>query len=121
MGLFKKLFGKKEKPVEVIKEVVEEVKVEPAKVDLPKSNVASLVSFAVSYNIPILVGNQNRINLLKDIEPDVECIGFAKNFTKHVTDTEFENGVLIDKTVDPELVEFLKENFPNIKIHDIGL
>lgn len=97
MGLFKRLFGKKE-------------------VKLEKDNETSLVDFSVDYNIPILVGSQERINALKEINTNVDTIGFAKNFTKLVASLDLPNGVIVDNSVDPEMVEYLKTELSHIKI-----
>lgn len=68
----------------------------------------SIVKYSIENNIPVLVGNQEKIDLYKQYSLDIETFGFAKNFTKHVADTEFPNGVLVDETVTSEMVEVLR-------------
>lgn len=76
-----------------------------------------MVKMSVKKNIPILVGSQNHIYLIKQYNENAEVYGFAKNFTKNVVGRRFPNGVLIDESVDPDMVKLLQKQYPNaIKI-----
>lgn len=76
-----------------------------------------LIDRSIKYDIPILVGNQAEIDNIKDRNEDVKVFGYAPNFTKHIYSGSFPNGVLIDESVDNDLVKHLKKAYPNaIKI-----
>lgn len=76
-----------------------------------------LIERSLKFNMPILVGNQEQIDIIKYMNPDVEVIGFAPNFTRSVVGRTFSNGVLIDESVADEMVEHLQKAYPNaIKI-----
>lgn len=70
-----------------------------------------MIDKAIKYDIPIIVGNQQRINAIKRNGNPCEVFGFAKGFTKGVLGQEFPNGILIDESVDPELIPKLKARF----------
>lgn len=106
MNFLKKLFKKKD-----VEDVIVEVKLEKI-----TNNIVSLVEFAVENDIHILVGNQGRIDFIKELSPDAKVFGFAKNYTKNVAQAEHPNGVIIDKSVSEEMVEYLKTELSHIKI-----
>lgn len=106
MGFLKKLF-KKETPFEG-----KLLKVEGSKAD----RVIELSDYAMINKIVVLVGNQEMIDIYKKRYEDIEVYGFAKNFTKHLEKIDAENGVLIDESVETDMVDYLRLSFPNIKI-----
>lgn len=68
-----------------------------------------LIEKSVSENVPILVGNQHTFNELKARNPKVEVYGFAPNFTLHVKNRDFPNGVLVDSSVQRNLLKELSD------------
>lgn len=67
-----------------------------------------LVNYAVANNIPIIISKQSRWDELKYVDINVQLIRLAKNFTIEFRDREFPNGVLIDETVNIEMISWLK-------------
>jgi hypothetical protein len=70
-----------------------------------------MIEKAIKHDIPIIAGNQRQIDTIKRTANVVEIYGFAKNFTKTVEGMRFPNGILIDESVDPELIPKLKARF----------
>jgi hypothetical protein len=70
-----------------------------------------MIERAMKYDIPIIAGSQQQMNLIKRMGNVVEVYGFAPNFTKGVLGNKFPNGVLIDESVKPELIPELKARF----------
>jgi len=66
-----------------------------------------MIEKAIKHNIPIIAGNQQAINHIKRNANAVEVYGLAENFTVHVRDKKFPNGVLIDESVDPKMISWL--------------
>ena len=66
---------------------------------------------AMKLNIPIIVGSQKEIDMVKRFANTVEVYGFARNFTAKVLNQSFPDGVLIDDSVDPELISLLESQF----------
>ena len=75
-----------------------------------------LIERAIKYDIPIIAGNQAEIDYIKRYGNPVSVYGLAPNFTIHMQGHKFPNGVLIDDSVLPEMVEWLMENKPEIRI-----
>jgi hypothetical protein len=73
-----------------------------------------MIEKAIKYDIPILAGTQRHVDLIKRSANVVDVYGFAKNFTIHIKGKTFPNGVLIDESVDPEMLAELRAN--NIRI-----
>ena len=73
-----------------------------------------MIERAIKEDIPIVVGNQMEANLIKRDGNPVEVLRLAKNFTIDFKGKQFPNGVMIDESVDPDMISFLKER--NIKI-----
>lgn len=70
-----------------------------------------MIERAVKHNIPIIAGGQTQIDYIKRMANVVEVYGFAPNFTKGVLGKKFPNGVLVDESVDPELIPELEARF----------
>lgn len=75
---------------------------------------AILINLALENDWVILCGNQTKIDTYKKTDNSVRVAGFAPNFTKHIT--AFTNGVLIDETLSPEMIDTLQMSFPEIPI-----
>jgi hypothetical protein len=113
MSFFKKLFGKKDRQP-TVSEIVEKSEVKP--LEVKSDNPVALAERSVNENIPILAGSQARIDFYKEISPDIEVYGFAKNYTKSVLSTELPNGVIVDRSIDEEMIQVLRDN--NIAIRN---
>jgi hypothetical protein len=74
-----------------------------------------MIEKAIKHDIPILAGSQKHVDLIKRSANVVEVYGLAKNFTIHIRGKQFPNGVLIDESVDPEMIEFVKANNIHIR------
>lgn len=70
-----------------------------------------MIEKSIKYNIPIIAGSQQQMDLIKRNGNPCEVYGFAKNFTKGVLSQQFPNGVIIDESVDPKLIPELKARF----------
>jgi hypothetical protein len=70
-----------------------------------------LIDRAMKLNAPIIVGNQEQLSLIKRSANTVEVCGIAKNYTKEILRYKFPNGVLIDDSVDPEMIPFIRANY----------
>jgi hypothetical protein len=73
-----------------------------------------LVNLSIKNKIPIIVGSQQDWGNLKYMNHNLDLVRLAKNFTFEVKGREFPNGVLVEESVEPEMIEWLKEH--NIKI-----
>ena len=71
-----------------------------------------LIKRAIKHDMTILVGSQRHIDYIKSLNPDVKVLGFAPNFTKHVYNGYFPNGVLLDESVDQEIAMYLWRAYP---------
>lgn len=72
-----------------------------------------LVGYSIENNIPIVISQQKRWSDLKYININVKLYRLAENFTLEVKKAEVKE-VLIDESVDIEMITWLKDN--NIKI-----
>lgn len=66
-----------------------------------------LVSYAVDNNIPIVVGEQKRWSELRKASTDIVILRLAQGFTFEVKNAVLNNGLLIDESVDMEMVRWL--------------
>ena len=73
-----------------------------------------LIKRSMKHNAPIVVGNQNHWNLIKDIEINTQVYRLAENFTIDFKGKSFPNGVLIDESIDKKMIDWIKDN--NIEI-----
>jgi hypothetical protein len=73
-----------------------------------------MIERAIKHDIPIIAGSQRHIDLIKRFGNPVDVYGLAPNFTIHVQGKRFPNGVMIDESVKPEMIDWLKGN--NIRI-----
>lgn len=111
MKFLNNLFKKEKKPVDIF-EGGKIIQVEDMNIG---ERMSTLIDYSLANNLVILAGNQGKIDALKSKSEDVNVIGFAKNFTKHLNNIDLSNGVLIDESVEPEMVEYLTLNF-DVKI-----
>lgn len=74
-----------------------------------------MIDCATKNNLTILCGNQSRIDDYKIRSVNIQVVGFANNFTKHLK--EIELNVLIDESVANNMITTLRNAFPNIKIY----
>jgi hypothetical protein len=70
-----------------------------------------MIERAIKYDIPIIAGSQQQMDLIKRMANTVDVYGFAPNFTRGVLGKQFPNGVLIDESVKPEMIPELKARF----------
>lgn len=70
-----------------------------------------MIEKSIKYNIPIIAGNQRTIDVIKRNGNPCVVYGFAKNFTHQVLGKKFPNGIIIDESVDPSLIEELRKKF----------
>lgn len=73
-----------------------------------------LVGCAERHNLGIVVGNQMKFNAIKDMNKNIRIYRLAKNFTFEVRGAK-DDCVLIDESVDLEMIEWLKQQ-PNITV-----
>lgn len=66
-----------------------------------------MIEKAIKYDIPILAGNQMQVDEIKRNANVVEVYGFSKNYTISIKGRDFPNGVLIDESVNPEMLPML--------------
>jgi hypothetical protein len=109
MKLFKNLFNKK--PSDIF-EGGKIIRVEDANIG---ERMSILIDYSLANSLVILAGNQGKIDAFKSKSENVTVIGFSNNFTKHLNNIDLSNGVLIDESVAPEMVEYLTLNF-DVKI-----
>jgi hypothetical protein len=71
-----------------------------------------IIDKAIRDNMAIVVGTQRMSNIISENYNDIKIIRLAKNFTLEIRGTaeNYEEGVLIDDSVDPELIPKLVEN-----------
>lgn len=70
-----------------------------------------MIERAIKYDIPIIAGSQQHMDLIKRNGNPCDVYGFAKGYTKGVLSMKFPNGILIDESVDPELIPELQARF----------
>jgi hypothetical protein len=70
-----------------------------------------MIEMAIKHDIPIIAGSQQQMDAIKRNGNPCDVYGFAKGFTKNVLGKEFPNGILIDESVDPELIPELEARF----------
>lgn len=75
-----------------------------------------LIELAEEKGYTILVGNQKMIDIYNHKTGVTNVVGFAKNYTKHLDKLDLSNGVLIDESVEPDMIDILKSEFNDIKI-----
>jgi hypothetical protein len=68
-----------------------------------------MIELAIKKNIPVIAGSQMAIDNIKRHGNPVEVFGLAPNYTIAVKGKVFPNGVLIDDSVNPEMIQWLKD------------
>lgn len=109
MDFLKRIFGKKSKP-----SLGDGSMIEVNDMNIGE-RIKALTEYALVNDVTILAGAQDVIDAFKNESNDVKVIGFAKNFTKHLHDIDLSNGVLIDESIESEMLEYLALNF-DVKI-----
>ena len=76
-----------------------------------------LAERAIKKDMTIVVGTQTAYNHLKEINKNVKILRLAHNFSIEVRGMEknHPNGVLIDESLEKDLIEFLLDNNYEIK------
>lgn len=67
-----------------------------------------MIERAIKEEIPIVVGRQDVAYHIKRNGNSVEVVRLAKNFSIDIEGRRFPNGVMIDESVDPELIPKLE-------------
>lgn len=67
-----------------------------------------MIDRAIRENIPIVVGCQQQMYLIKRDGNPVEVLRLAENFTIDFRGKRFPNGVMIDESVDPKMIPFIE-------------
>lgn len=83
------------------------------KVDDRHRNVGKtymMIERAIKHNIPIVAGSQMQADNIRRNGNPVEVIRLAKGFTIELKGKrkDLTNGVMIDESVDPEMIDFIK-------------
>jgi hypothetical protein len=74
-----------------------------------------MIERAIKYDIPIVAGSQQHIDLIKRFGNPVDVYGLSPDFTSHIQKKQFPNGVMIDESLKPEMITWLKNRGINIR------
>ena len=101
LNFFKNLFEKKE--VNKLEKIVE--------IDTNDGNrekrLSKLISISLDKKIPIIVGNQKTIDIIKEKNKKCEVYGLAKGYTFLIKQKELKDGVLIDESLSKDMISEL--------------
>lgn len=67
-----------------------------------------MIERAIEKNIPIVVGSQQQADNIKRNGNPVEVVRMAKNFSIDIEGRKFPNGVMIDESLDEDMIKEIK-------------